>query len=207
VGEGVLIPRPETEVLVTEVIKALRSLAPKKGMEIGLGSGAISIELLNAFPDLVMYGSEVSPQAAQFAKRNADRILDSESHRLKLLSVQDPTDVFGEFTKSDEKFDFLVSNPPYLKSVDEIQDQVIEHEPHLALFPVSGDSLYFYRQIALKSRPFLVDKGLVFVEIPSDRAETIVDLFKTEDWLVSLIADLTGRNRVLVARRKDSLDG
>ncbi len=205
VAPGVLIPRPETELVVTEVIKRLQSRTrpPKMGIEIGLGSGVISIELLSAFTNLRMIASEVSDSAAAIAEQNASSILKEGASRLQLLRARNALEVFDTFRENSEgiRADFLVSNPPYLDLSDEIETQVLEHEPPLALFPVSMDSLHFYAEISRNSKEFLAEDAEIFVEIPSNRAEQIVGLFETEGWQVVLVPDLTGRSRALVAHR------
>ena len=207
VGPGVLIPRPETEVLVTSMIKDLaqRSDSPRLGFEMGVGSGIISIELLAHFPLLKMIGSELSATAAQHARKNAQKILGSKNEsRLTILEVQNPLDVFEPFQSSisGEKADFLVSNPPYLKKSDCIDHEVFKFEPHEALFAPENDPLYFYRRIAEDAGEFVRPNGSLFLEIPHERASEIKKLFCNGLWCAQIQEDLTQRSRVLIAQFK-----
>jgi release factor glutamine methyltransferase len=139
VNPSVLVPRPETEILVTSVIELLkiRAAAPLKGIEVGIGSGIISIELLDSFKNLRMIASEASEDAFKIANRNANEILGAESARLKILHVENPSQVLEPFAS--ELPSFLVSNPPYLiHSKGEALESVDLHEPHMALHELSG---------------------------------------------------------------------
>jgi release factor glutamine methyltransferase len=202
VNSSTLIPRPETEVLVQEAIRALSSIragdriGPAIGFEIGVGSGVISIELLSAFSSLKMIASEISLKAIQLAQRNAVSILGS-SDRLEIAQAPSPSDVLSVF--SGRKADFLISNPPYLDRTqqDETESGVCKHEPAPALFP-EGEPLHFYREIASGAGALLNPGGKIFLEIASERAEQTVRLFESH-WDVQLVPDLTGRPRVLIA--------
>jgi len=195
VNASTLIPRPETEVLVTEVIQALK--LPVLGIEIGLGTGVISIELLHRFTGLKMRASELSVPAQALARKNAVRILGDDS-RIEVLTPKDASDVLGPF--SGTRADFIVSNPPYLdaESAEEVDEEVLQHEPRAALFPEGGDPLHFYRQIASGAADLLSPGGQVFLEVAHERAEATKALFQAP-WRCRLINDLAGRPRVLIA--------
>lgn len=204
VGTGVLIPRPETEVLVTQAIKILSQNSKFQsgengiGIEIGIGSGILSIELLSRFSSLKMLASDVSEAALTLAKQNALKILGPEcSERLELLRADGATDPFRIF--EGRSADFIISNPPYLTSDDSIEEEVLTHEPATALFAPNGDPLYFYREIAQKGQAYLKEGGFVFLELPHERSEDIFDLFNRGPWRAEIFPDLTGRPRVLVA--------
>jgi release factor glutamine methyltransferase len=203
VGNEVLIPRPETEVLVTRAIEELsgRGLDHALGLEVGLGSGIISIELLDRFPKLAMIATEVSPGAAKLAQRNAEKVLGVETSRLRVLTHAVPTRVCEPFIAvlGTRRADFLISNPPYLSSPSEAEEQVRKHEPAVALFAPAADPLYFYRAIARDAKKILLDQAPVFVEIPHERASEIRAVFSSEGWDATILNDLTGRERVLVA--------
>jgi release factor glutamine methyltransferase len=189
VGPEVLIPRPETEVLVSLAIEKLRN--PVAGFEVGIGSGAISIELLSRFPSLKMTATELTEVAASRARANARKILTDPS-RLEILMAfaEQVLEPFGE-----RGADFLISNPPYLADPNEVDEDVIAHEPHTALFAPPRDPLYFYREIAD------VRVSRVFLELPHERAEEIRKLFVEKGWRAELHQDLTARDRVLSATR------
>ena len=205
VGEGVLIPRPESEGLVMLVDDWLKSRlksqaqmirsASLRGLEFGVGSGALSIELLSRWPELEVLGSEISERARAFAVRNSERILGSGSHsRLRLVESLEGNVL--------ERADFLISNPPYLDPVraeEETTEEVRKFEPALALFGPQADPSFFYRYLARTSKSLLRHEGgALFVELPHERAEEIRGIFVEAGWKqVSLHADLTGRARYL----------
>jgi release factor glutamine methyltransferase len=214
VGPGVLIPRPETELLLMTAwsyLKGLKGLKdPLLGFEIGLGSGVLSVELISKLPDLVMLASEVSEKARQYAVCNANRVLNSgDVSRLKILSVSNPLNVFEPFHGNDFA-DFIITNPPYLletqfEGPEELEEQVRQYEPPEALFAPASDPLYFYRSIADNAYQFLKRGGFVFAEVPHERAKKVFSLFDSShssefQWQAQLLNDLTGRERILVAR-------
>jgi release factor glutamine methyltransferase len=207
VGPEVLVPRPETEVLVFEALAALRGMGsgPLRGAEIGVGSGAISVTLLVEEPRIrEMIGSELELEAHAVAQRNAEKA--GVKARLELVEAK-PGQVCGPLLFGGE-FDFLVSNPPYLgRDLREVEPEVMRFEPESALFAPEGDLLYFYREIAQGAGKVLKNGGKVWLEVPHERAAEIVGLFsgffdetssgKFTD--VGLIRDLSGRDRVLAA--------
>lgn len=201
VGPGVLVPRPETEILVSEALPRVKGA--RRGAEIGLGSGAISIELLSAIPHLLMVASEISPQARAFAERNAATILGIEwKERLEIVTPSASDQVlepFANTAQSESGFDFIISNPPYLLRTDEIGEDVRKHEPEIALYSPAGDEIHFYRRIAEGAKPLLAPSGLVLVEVPHERVASIRRMFERAGWKTEVIRDLTGRERVLVA--------
>lgn len=199
VGPGVLVPRPETEFLVTLAMQELGSIAPRYGIEVGLGSGAISIELLSRFSALEMVASEIEPAASEIAERNAVAILGSSgAKRLQVVQPSGAADVLGAFNKKGA--DFIISNPPYLDPLDPIDEDVLRYEPKSALFPAGADSLYFYKEFARYSKDWLKPGCWIFLEIPHQRAQVILSLFDQTVWQLRLSQDLTGRDRVLVGK-------
>ncbi len=208
VDPSTLIPRPETEILVFEVTQTFKRKIeqPRLGLEIGVGSGCISIELIKLFPTLSMIASDVAPGALALARRNADKILGEQSvPRLDLRLAPAPTDVWDAFETApglrDGRADFIVSNPPYLADDSEADAEVLAHEPRSALFAPPGDPLYFYRKLIEGAEAFLKPSGYVFLECPHERIERIGGLFGP-DWKVDGFRDLTERPRVLRAEWK-----
>lgn len=210
VGPDVLIPRPETEVLVARALEDLRVSHPALGAEIGVGSGAISIELLSALPGLAMVASELVPAALERARSNARRILEAASARLELVPALGPLEVWEPLARSLREradgregavaFDFVISNPPYLAARDPIEEEVRLHEPATALFAPEGDPLHFYRAIAEGAGSCLRSGGRAFLELAPERAEDTLAVFAAAGWGdVAVLPDLTGRSRVLVA--------
>jgi len=201
VSPEVLIPRPETEglvLLVQEWIGKTFSHTPIHGLEFGLGSGVISIELLSGYPMLKMDASEVSQKAVQVARSNAELILGVNRAQEALQIVENLSDL-----GLDHQADFLVSNPPYLdpeQTGSEVTREVFEHEPHLALFGPVGDPSFFYRKLAYDGRKWLKRGGCGFFEIPHERASEVEKMFMENGWTqVQLHSDLTGRRRYLQA--------
>jgi release factor glutamine methyltransferase len=215
VGRSVLIPRPETEGLLTAALFELETELQTKrvkiemGIEIGIGSGVLSIELLDRFRALRMVATELKPEAILYAKKNAEKILGSDpdlqgAQRLTVLPVVDSLDVWSPLEGKVPKYsaDFLVSNPPYLIDTDEIAVEVLLHEPKEALFAPKTDPLYFYRAIARDAKTYLKEGGFVFLELPHPRAKEILDLFVNSGWEAKTQLDLTQRERFLIARNR-----
>ena len=204
VDATVLVPRPETECLVAEVIRRLGASGgcPGVGIEVGLGSGAISIELLSHWPQLTVLASEFSGPAISVAIKNSKNILGLVgARRLTILQVQEKNQVLEPFFGMEKPADFLVTNPPYLvEDVSEVEDDVLTCEPHDALFAPPGDPLMFYRKIAEQGRGYIKPEGWVFAEVPHERAQSIAQLFKENHWRTEVLLDLTQRERVLVAQ-------
>lgn len=215
VSRDTLIPRPETEILVTEVLKELESRASVGsgqclGFEVGIGTGVISIELLAHFAKtgkadaLRMIGTDLSASVLDLAGRNSERILGQralEEGQLRLVCVTGGSEVFESFEKEGSGrrlLDFVVSNPPYLEPGD-VEADVIGHEPHSALFAAdSARPDYFYEVIAEQAARFLKPGGFVAVEIPHERAAKIQGFFSAGGWQCRVVEDLTRRPRVLV---------
>lgn len=209
VGPGVLVPRPETELLVVTALAELGASPLRLGVEVGLGSGAISLALIQALrkknPNFQMLASEVSEEAFVYSLRNASRVL-GETGGLEAVKVSDRGDVLttlaGAVSKMDLGLaDFLISNPPYLVTTDEIQADVRAHEPELALFAPDHDPNLFYRAIADDAGTLLKAGAPVFVEVPHERAQEIQEIFEARGWNIKLFNDLTGKPRVIVARK------
>ncbi|MBL7715474.1 MAG: peptide chain release factor N(5)-glutamine methyltransferase [Bdellovibrionales bacterium] len=202
VSPDVLVPRPETEILVDRLVLELKVMkeAPTQGLEIGLGSGAISVELCSRFPYIKMAATERSSAAVFIAEENSERILGSAwRDRLQILTVSEG-EVFPP-TIQGTLFDFLVSNPPYLKGPEEATEEVVRYEPAVALFAPKDDALFFYRKIAEGASALLKPQGIIAVEIPHERSQAILSLFQAAGWNSRIELDLTGRERVLIAKR------
>lgn len=215
VSPDVLIPRPETEGLVRAVIHHYRQCQkePCLGLEIGLGSGVLSLELLLHYPGLSFLASELSLKALAIARSNASRILGYPGcERLQSVQATDPKDIWLPFKGllKAQSLDFVISNPPYLvlpgsgaftlegEFKSEVEKEVLQHEPHEALFAPAGDPLFFYREIASGAADYLKPGGVIFVEIPHERSKEIESLFARKYTTVKIEKDLNGRDRVLI---------
>ncbi len=160
VNQHVLIPRPETEELVDWVIKDFNSNTSgrkPKILDIGTGSGCIAISLAKNIPEADVYAIDISEEALKIAKANAARNnIDISLIQADILH----TDTLGNF-------DVIVSNPPYVRELEkvEIKPNVLENEPHLALFVSDTDPLIFYKKITALSKKSLNEGGLLYFEI------------------------------------------
>lgn len=199
VTKDVLIPRPETEIVVETVLKKLKS-ADIHGFEIGLGSGCIAITLLCECSKLKMTAIEISPAAAEIALQNAT------SHNVaERLNI-----VIGDFLQHDgtspvspdtKKFDFIVGNPPYVasKEITTLMPDVRDHEPHSAL-DGGEDGLNFYRVIATRTKTLLKAQGFVAVEIGETQGKAVSAIFAGQGLKNNtVIKDYAGHDRVVLA--------
>lgn len=198
VTPDVLIPRPETEILVEAAINRMPKEKPVSICEVGIGSGCISISLLDAMPNATAVGLEISEAAIGVARINAERI--GVSDRFEIHH----SDLFAAL--SDEKFDMIVSNPPYV-SVDEyevLQAEVGRYEPKNALTDGS-DGLSIVRRIILSSPEYLHPGGWLLMEIGLGQAPQVEQMFDRNLWpVLELLNDLQGIPRTIVARLSDA---
>ena len=161
VDENVLIPRPETEELVDWIVKLNSKLSKKKNLkilDIGTGSGCIAVSLAKNIPNSEVFAIDVSEKALAIAKKNAilNKVLVTFLHKNIL-----------ETKNLSRKFDIIVSNPPYVRNLEkaEIKPNVLDNEPHLALFVPDNDPLIFYKKIAELAAANLNPNGQLFFEI------------------------------------------
>ncbi len=201
VNPAVLIPRPETEELVEWILKSFafnRQQTTNNGqllLDIGTGSGCIAIALAKNLPEAQVFALDVSDKALEIARLNAQR----NAVQIKFISQN-----ILETQKLDQQFDVIVSNPPYVRELEkhEIQANVLEHEPHLALFVADDDALLFYRKIGELAFDFLTPKGNLFVEINQYLGEDTLQLFRSIGFTnLELKKDLYGNDRMIRASR------
>lgn len=193
VKEGVLIPRPDTEILVERVLERLDSKESISGIEIGCGSGAISITLLLEKINLSMIATDIESIPIEVTSRNAS--LYQVNTRLDLIK----TSLFEEILY--QKVDFIVSNPPYISRDDigELMRDVVEYEPETALF-AEENGLYFYRKILEDGVKYLKEDGFFAFEIGCNQADEVTELcYKHGFKKVEVYQDLYGLDRVVVA--------
>lgn len=161
VDENVLIPRPETEELVDWIVKLNSKLSKKKNLkilDIGTGSGCIAVSLAKHILNSEVFAVDVSEMALEVAKKNA---------KLNNVSVTFIKKNILETNSLDQKFDIIVSNPPYVRNLEkaEIKGNVLDNEPHLALFVSDNDPLIFYKKIGELAVSNLNPNGQLFFEI------------------------------------------
>lgn len=201
VEESVLIPRPDTEILVEELIKELKdsNLKEKKdllGIEIGPGSGIISISLLKEFSNLKIIACDINPYAIELTRKNSLR------HGVKdRLDVREGS-LFHKI-EGNIKVDFIVSNPPYIKKdvIKTLQVEIREHEPLDAL-DGGEDGLDFYRAIVRDGSNFLNKGGIMAFEIGYDQGEAVKIIMNDSGYEdMSVYKDLAGLDRVVIGRK------
>ena len=189
VDERVLIPRPETEELV-ELILAENPKENLKVLDIGTGSGAIALALSKSRPDWTITAADISQVALDLAMENA------EIQNLNIFLKK--SDCFSEIS---EKYDIIVSNPPYISRRDESEVglNVLHSEPHLALF-ADEDGLAIYRRIAEEVKNHLGDGGKIYLEIGYKQGFSVPTLFKENlpDKRVRTLKDQFGQDRMVV---------
>jgi release factor glutamine methyltransferase len=194
VSEHTLIPRPETEELVEWIIvnSQNRKFAnPLKILDIGTGSGCIGIALAKNIPKASVFAIDVSEKALAIAKRNAKRNgVEITLQTLNILDVEDLT----------EKFDIIVSNPPYVRQLEkkEMLKNVLDYEPHLALFVADDDALVFYRKIAELACKHLTEKGQLYFEINQYLGKEMIALLEQYHFKnIELKKDIYGNDRMV----------
>ena len=198
VNEHVLIPRPDTEILVEETLKYVHD--GMKILDMCTGSGCILISLLEYTNDCIGVGVDISESALEVASDNAYTILKNRPEKEYVEYSFIKSDMFSEIQK-DVKFDIIVSNPPYIKRdvIGTLEAEVKDHDPRNAL-DGGADGLDFYRIIAEDAYDYLNPGGYLLMEIGYDQAEDVVKLLKAyKD--VEVIKDFAGLDRVIKAYR------
>ena len=200
VNKHVLIPRPETEELVDLIIK--ENVDCKSLLDIGTGSGCIPVSIKKNISICQVFACDISVEALKVAKRNAEL----SKVEINLFEV----DVLNEnefISKCPKKFDVMVSNPPYIKSNEKstLHQNVIGHEPHVALFVNDEDDIIFYKKIINLSAKLLETKGKLYFELNPLTASQVKEYaLKSNLFLqVELIADMSGKSRFLKAILKE----
>ncbi|MBD80095.1 MAG: protein-(glutamine-N5) methyltransferase, release factor-specific [Crocinitomicaceae bacterium] len=194
VNSNVLIPRPETEELVQWLLETNESASPSV-LDIGTGSGCIPITIKSELPNSKVSACDVSMNVLKVAISNEKlNQVEIDWYILDVLSTNQP---FKE-----NQFDIIISNPPYvLKSdMDSMDNNVLEHEPHLALFVDDSDPLLFYRTIADRAKVWLKPGGDLFFEIHEKQGKQVVNLLTEMEYSsIELRKDLSGKDRMVKA--------
>lgn len=192
VDENVLIPQPDTETLVEEVINEYKEKKCEI-LDLCTGSGAIAISLAKYINESNIVASDISMKALQIAKLNAEKNL----VRKKIEFIE--SDMFNKIYKDD--FDIIVSNPPYIKTkVIEKLDRQVKNEPYIAL-DGGADGLKFYKIIIENAYKYIKNEGKVFFEIGYDQKNELINLFKENNHYENIYSkkDLGGNDRIIVA--------
>ncbi len=195
-----LIPRPDTEILVEEVLKAVdgrSSMGDCRILDIGTGSGIIALALASKLPQALITGIDISADAIALANKNKER-LKTENVSFELADIFDD-DIAKRFPSS---LDLLVSNPPYI-SIEEFETldrEVRDFDPRIALTD-DGDGLRFYRRIAELAPKLLKPEGKIFVEIGYNAINHVEKIFFDAGLqVVGKVKDLQGIERVMIAK-------
>jgi release factor glutamine methyltransferase len=196
VNAAVLIPRPETEELVEWIIESQKSKAESqkvKILDIGTGSGCIAISLAKNLSDATVFALDVSDAALATAKKNAaNNSVNVTFIHQNILETEDLL----------QQFDIIVSNPPYVRNLEkeEIKKNVLENEPHLALFVADNDALIFYKKIAQLAQKNLLPNGQLYFEINQYLGKEMVDLLEKMNFsAIELRKDIYGNDRMTKA--------
>ncbi|WP_418638991.1 peptide chain release factor N(5)-glutamine methyltransferase [Winogradskyella sp.] len=199
VNKNVLIPRPETEELVDLISRSVTSLVvdkPMKILDIGTGSGCIAIALAKNLPNAKVYALDVSKEALKVAKQNAE--INKVDINFIEASILD--DTCHSAFEAESNFDIIVSNPPYVRNLEkeEIKPNVLDNEPHLALFVEDDNPLLFYKAITNFAIKKLKDKGSLYFEINQYLGEETQQLLIDANFeAIELLKDLNGNDRML----------
>ena len=195
VTKDVLSPRMETEELIYKVIEYIKSINKNniKILDLCTGSGIIGITLRKELEpkSLEVVASDISEEALKVAKENAIM------NEAEVKFIQ--SDIFENIN---EKFDIIVSNPPYIAYNDKVtmEDNVLNYDPHLALF-AEEDGMYFYREIVENAKEYLEEDGLVFFEIGYDQREKILKLANKNGFKAEVYKDINDRDRMAMLVR------
>ena len=196
VTKDVLSPRMETEELIYKVIEYVNASNKNKFkiLDLCTGSGIIAITLKKELEQVLVdvIASDISEEAIEVAKENA------QSHDATIKFIK--SDIFNNI---DDKFDIIVSNPPYIDRKDEVtmQDNVLNYDPHLALF-AEEEGMYFYRKIIEQANDYLNENGVIFFEIGYDQKDKIIKLADMNGYLAEVYKDINGRDRMAFLVRK-----
>lgn len=169
VNKDVLIPRRETEELVEKTFEYINKLFTNNLsiLDLGTGSGCIAITLKKLLPNAKITGSDISSKALKVAKENAN------NNKVEINYIES-----NIFSNINDKYDIIISNPPYIKEDEEIMDIVKNNEPHLALY-AKNNGLYFYKEILKNAHNYLNKKSLIAFEIGETEGTEIIKIAKT----------------------------
>ena len=207
VNENTLIPRPETSELVMKIVnrqqttdnnreeKSQSHKVAKSILDLGTGSGCIAISLAKHLPNSEVFALDISEKALEVAKENA------ANNNVNVTFIHD--DILSLRNKIETKFDIIVSNPPYVRELEktEMRDNVLNWEPHNALFVSDNDPLIFYREILEFAKDHLKENGEVWFEINEYLGKEMTDLCHNMGFSeVDIFEDFRGKERVCLIR-------
>lgn len=191
VNEHVLIPRPETEELVDWIVHDFRKERSLKILDIGTGSGCIAISIAKNLPNAEVFAIDVSSEALQVAQKNMT---------LNKVNVQFMEVDILSLKKLPHLFDVIVSNPPYVRELEKekMEKNVLENEPHLALFVKDNNPYIFYDKISEFAKKHLTKKGTLYFEINQYLGDNTVEILKAKGFnKIELKRDLFNKDRMI----------
>lgn len=202
VDERVLIPRADTEILVEQCKFILNEIENPKVLDIGTGSGAISVTIAKEIPSATVLGADISGDALEVAVEN--RKINNVESNLKFIK----SDVFSNIKDMD--YDMIISNPPYIpqEEYEELMPEVKKHEPQRALTD-NGDGYYFYKKISEEAPKYLKDGGYLAFEVGYNQAQEVSELMKKSGFqIIAIVKDYGGIERVVIGRKsgEESVD-
>ena len=196
VDKNVLIPRQDTEILVEEVIKIAKKINARKVLDLCTGSGAIAVSLAKYLPQAEITAIDISNDALKIAKKNA--ISNNVQNQITFIS----SDMFTNI--GEEKFDIIVSNPPYIKTnIIKNLDIQVQSEPYIAL-DGGKDGLDFYKKIINESYQYLKYSGYLCLEIGFDQKIDVIELIENTERFTGTYSkkDLFDNDRIIITRLK-----
>jgi len=201
VSNAALIPRPETEILVDTCLGLIRAShqeeRPLRILDMATGTGCIALALAKALPQAEVWGVDISSDALELARKNAQRT--GLDHRVRFIH----SDLWTAFEGESRSWDGVVSNPPYIPSaeIETLDPEVRDHDPRLAL-DGGEDGLVFYRAIAEQAPRWMTSDGWLVLECGMDQAPAIKNVFQTGSWFADqVVRDYNNVQRILVFRK------
>lgn len=196
-SHNVLIPRPETEELVSRIIEENKGKKDLRIADLGCGSGCIAIALAKHLKSSKVFAFDISDEALKQTEINAQH----NEVAIEIIKAD-----MGKALPLNEQFDIIVSNPPYVRESEKIQMRanVIDYEPHLALFVTDENPLIFYQNIASIASKSLKNNGKIYLEINESLSVETELIFKNLNYETEVIEDLFGKCRMVFARKKSS---
>lgn len=198
VREGVLIPRPDTETLVEAAIEEIKKNKFSSVCDVCCGSGIIGITIAKLANSVKVKCSDISSAAYEVTSENIKRLKVGEN--VKVIK----SDLLSKFIEGGEKFDIIVSNPPYIREsvIETLMEDVKNYEPYEALCG-GEDGLDFYRKITYQSTRVLSNGGMLLFEIGYDQKDSVSDILKENGFAeIECIKDLAGKDRVIKGKIK-----
>lgn len=195
VDEYTLIPRPETELLVDKVLEISKEISNPKILDIGTGSGCIPLTLILQNKDITAHAVDISSEALETAKRNA--LFHNVLNNIRFFK----SDLFNNV---DEKYDIIVSNPPYipLKEKENLQIEVKNYDPASALFTKDDFGIEFYDKIVTKAKDYLLPNGFLAFELGINQSALVSDLLQKNNFSsIQIFKDYNSIDRVIISQK------